>query len=207
MKRFIVGVAFSLIVSAANSLGAVIDFTSADFSGMHGSGNFNKKFEGVDYTVSTTGGTLFWENDGFGTAGGVDNDEIDSGEVFTVTFNGPHFVEAIRLNDFFPEKNTVNNSNYNERGFYSIDGGMPVEFSANNANGFLDVPINQNVTSISFFAASAAEEGERHEFAFAGFTATPEPNGFVVFAVALAMFWFGLRRRGAAVPSTGVTVA
>jgi hypothetical protein len=199
---------------AANSFGAYIDFKSTAFSGSNGQVSYSTNVNGVGVTVaaSPSGSVIYWDNvDGLGVkndnlsrtpTNGTEIDEIDGAERLSIAFNQSLYVQSISLTDLFRES-TSSGSLYNEIGYYKVNGGSWVAFSANSSavvgtNGEKVLTVNANVTNLLFMAAPNTTNGQNNEFSVAGITyqaatPVPEPSTLALFGLAMLSF-VGYRR-------------
>ncbi len=92
----------------------------------------NNVLPGLNLTVAASGGagTLWWDqHNGFGVRGGWNQDEIDYGEILTITFSQPVFLNSFYLYDLYKERGNRRNW-YRERGYARLDGGPKQRFKA-----------------------------------------------------------------------------
>ena len=200
---------FSLIALAAlfvvaQASATTVDFRNSFYSSFEGntSGSFVAGGVGItvqafsNFSIPTTG-KIDWDDDyGFGIKGGTQSDEIDTCEELLITFS-----QSVSLSSL-----TLYNLNYpdsvlfrQEIGYYSLNGGPVVQFSAQLFNGGrLYLPIPETlVTSIAFYATPS---DSRNEFSVGGLsfckdcTDVPEPASMMLLGTGLIAF-ARLRRR------------
>lgn len=175
----------------------------------------NNVLPGLDVTVSASGGagTLWWDqHDGFGVRGGANPDEIDYGEVLTISFSQPVTLNSFSLYDLYKEQGRRHNW-YRERGYARLDGGAPIDFRADPdqiypgygdpiGGGLKVVSVGAGgVSEIQFFANRPGRHGKtNHDFQVWKLdvsppgSAVPEPSTLLLVGSAL-LSGLGLSRR------------
>lgn len=188
---------------ATNSYGAIIDFRDSSFDPGGSFSSIQRTFAGIGMTISTNLRTLHWDStDGFGIRGGTTDDEIDSNEELTVTFDNAVDLTQITLTDLFRTGLIVPSR---ERGTFDTDVSVAEQFEAELnqfpilTNGVKVIDTNQSgAKSIVFRAVGASDD-----FSVRGLVATeldpqstvPEPSSWAIMAMMVAAFWFGMRRK------------
>jgi len=207
--------------AAAAPLVPQIDFRSGDFSGADGQHSFGFNFDDpagmpVNATISAfrdgdgeeAAANLWWDSmDGFGVRG-QENDEVDSTEFIRLEFSKTIGLSHIFFADLFSGE-THGGRTYNEAGAYQTDGGLIVEFDANQLAGTFGTPGNGEAALIldktipvnSLTLRGAGELGY-DDFAVLGFTDpvhdVPEPGILALFGTGLiGLGVVGWRRRKA----------
>jgi hypothetical protein len=133
-----------------------IDGTGVSSATLYGAGGSD-----VDVTLNASpdGAVLTWDDSdaGVGIAWSYEDDEIEADERLTITFSQEVELSDVYLVDLFNEAKNNAPGTYLEDGYYQVDGGSWVGFSADpsqtsSTDGYLDLPVNAMVTTIAFKA-------------------------------------------------------
>lgn len=201
MRKFLIGAILVAPFSIATA--SYVDFTSTDWD--EGSVPYEtsimNSIDGISVTAvaGPTGASLYHDTtDGLGVRYSYETDEIEESEVLTISFASTVLLNSIGISDLFIESR--GGHTYTEYGYYSTDGGTPVQFYAiqeTGTNGELLISgLNLMLDSISFTAIGKQTLGEDHEFSLKSltFSAVPIPSAFWLFGTALIGF-ISLSRR------------
>ncbi|KIX14369.1 PEP-CTERM sorting domain-containing protein [Dethiosulfatarculus sandiegensis] len=198
-------VALAVALSAVPAKAAFIDFLNSYWNpGSTTETSITRYVSSLDadLTITASGGanTLYWDNtDGFGVRGN-EEDEVDKLEKLTLSFDKPVYLSSFNLTDLFYE----GSRQYQEEGYYSLDGGAAVKFLADlsqvsgSTNGVKLISLNSGpVTTIEFYALNPVPEGQHHDFSVAGInaSATPEPASLILVGSALGLGLWRRRRK------------
>jgi hypothetical protein len=142
----------AIVGSASSAFAAEIDFTASNFAAANGQTSFSyTATDGVTLTLTAAPARLTYDaTDGLGVRTGstdLQPNEIDNNEVLTITFS-----ESVRLSDVFITD--LFNEGYLETGYYSLNNGPAIAFTALptqgfNTNGSLSLHLDTWVTSLT----------------------------------------------------------
>jgi hypothetical protein len=201
-KRYGWSVVAALALAPVAATAGTIDFRSGTFALADGAASFSATVDGVTASLAPdpAGARLYWDStDGIGVRWSYETDEIEDVERLTLSFSSPIFIQEIMLTDLF------NEHGYLETGWYELDGGAPIGFSADPGqllsitNGIKLISLDQQVSSIRFGAPGMVGPAEGHEFSIGRvkFAAAPVPepaSGILLGAGGLLIGW-AVRRR------------
>jgi hypothetical protein len=185
MKSLARAIALLLFLSSA-AAAATIDFTSTIFKPAKGEKSYSFSpltgLEGVGLTLSAlpAGAKLYWDKkDGLGVNYFYQKDEIEFPEVLKIDFSENVYLSKISITDLFFERG------YQEKGYYSLNGGSWVPFLADMAQtpGLSNGELTLSFTSpllldyICFTAPGLVlfPSPQSHEFSVAGLEVTAVP--------------------------------
>jgi hypothetical protein len=210
-------VAAILGISSANAVPILtpqVDFRDVEFSGADRQTSFASSFEGVGFTISasrlTDGGTedalLWWDAvDGIGIRGGMQQDEIDSDEFLSITFDQVIGLSHIFLSDLFTGEQ-YSGVTYDETGAFNLDNTGNHAFTAwdlfgsdgEKSNGEATIVLSKTIPVQEIVLSARAWEETGHNYSVIGFTdppIVPEPDTLLVFSLALGLLAVSRRWR------------
>ena len=203
-----------------------VDFRSDAFSGASNQTSFHTTVAGIGMTISgyhfapdgtKSAAALYWDNiAGIGVATALErdaqNDEIDSTEWLTITFDNTIGLSNIFVSKLFAQQHW-NGLVYDEQGYYSTDGGANVAFDAGSLYGTAgDKSLGQadltlsKIIPVNEITFGVADAGLAHSsYSVLGFTDPPVPNevpvpattGLMVMLMGMAGLGLARRRKSA----------
>lgn len=189
------------------SSAALIDFT--ENVPWHNAYN-QASYTYLNTTLTASPGDLLWQDniDGIGIQSsptsdipaGYESDEIEGGELLTISFIHDVYLNNIYIADLFYEPGE---QGYYEKGQYSINGGSWVDFFSDGTGTNGELLLVLNVPNVSYiqFMAPGIIDGQNHEFAVQGidvdsdYATTPEPGTMLLLGSGLAGYYITRKRR------------
>ncbi len=187
--------AAALLLAAAPARADYIDLLDSAWSPANNQASHTviDVLPGLNLTITAGGGSgrLWWDGaEGFGVRGGLNSDEIDYGEVLSLTFSQPVTLNSFKLFDLFKER-WGHGSYYREKGYAVLDGAATVHFQADSGqiypgwdlpgDGVLVVGVGTGpVTQIQFYADYSSNLFKRNnDYQVGGLDVTPSGSGVV----------------------------
>jgi hypothetical protein len=197
--------AMAAVVAIAPAIGraGTIDFRSSAFAGADQATSFSSSAGGLATTLTPEpdGAKLYWDaTDGIGVRWDYEVDEIEGVERLAIRFSSPVQVTGILLTDLF------NENGYLETGWYQLDGGAQIGFSADPGqllgitNGEKQLTLDGIASEIRF-GAPGYVQGQNHEFSVARVTyasPVPEPASALLTGIGGLVVGWAIRRRDSA---------
>jgi len=196
----------------ATPLSPQIDFRSGVFAAADGAHSFTTTIDGITLTLEAfadngaSDATLWWDStDGIGVRG-LEDDEVDPSERLVLSFASTIGLSHIFLSDLFATE-TFGGNTYSESGYYTLDGGPAVSFSAidllatdgNKSNGEQTLVLDK-ITPVGQIVFSAMNTPAGQNYSLLGFTdpplpQLPEPGTLSLIAFGSMGLWWTRRRR------------
>lgn len=191
-KHFLIGIAALAIACSASEARAatiVLDFgNAAIYGGANAATPFSTTDQGVGVHLTSAGGTLRQTSEGLGVNGAgffEDSGEVGFGEVLSISFTSPQYVDSVSLEQLFTNDPFWS---LNEKGQYSINGGAFVPFSAVSSLGLLTLSIETaGVNSLLFrVPGSFGSLADDYSVRSMELTTVPEPASLILVGSGLA---------------------